>query len=287
MARMGRYWPYKPIILKQLTVATADSTSSLTSQVQTITTSAVHSVPAFTSTASLINQVQSITTTAALTISGFPSVAALNNQAQTLSSSGTFTSPSAFTSTLDTNNAVQALTATASHSVIVNATSVAALSTVAIAISAHGVQGGIATLGSVVISWNSRIVQTIRWKDRRPADRTTIMQQYRWPARKNSPHRFENVIRRPDGAIIDLSGYTGVDVMVKKQGTDVDTQEAEFGDQSVGEVIYDGYIFDTDGEWSIQFVATDPAGNPVYGEPLRITVARNLDDLAADELPIL
>jgi hypothetical protein len=152
--------------------------------------------------------------------------------------------------------------------------------------------GGVAVVqqpsaGQPVVLWVSQTVDTIAWSDKE-ARRVKAVQQYRWPIRKTSPHVLRSILYRLDDGPMDLTDFVSVTVLVKSQGGEVEELTAEFGeDRTTGEVLYVGYQFSEAGEWGAQFVAVNADGDPVYGEPLRITVAKNLDDLALDELPVL
>lgn len=114
------------------------------------------------------------------------------------------------------------------------------------------------------------------------------MQQFRWPVRKDSPVSFDTAFKNPmTRQAIDLSGYQSVHIEVKKQGGTYDTVDAEFGDRTLGEAFLVGFEFDESGDWTVQFYAVNANGKRVYGEPIRITVADNVRDLAVNDLPNL
>lgn len=112
------------------------------------------------------------------------------------------------------------------------------------------------------------------------------MYHHRLPVRLHTPQTFKYTFRDQDRTVIDLTGYLAVFLLVKKQGTPYATAEAEFdGDRTLGKARYLGYTFLEDGSYSVQFVAIDPAGFKVYGDPALLNVAENIDDLGLDELP--
>jgi hypothetical protein len=145
-----------------------------------------------------------------------------------------------------------------------------------------------APFDQLVIDWHSRIIDAVWWKDRRSYGRGKSIQQLRWPARKLSPHRIENVVRDPEtDAIADLTDYTIATLLAKPQDGALVTLSAQFGSRPAGEVFYPGYKFPTAGDWTLQFKIYTTFGDAVYGDPVRVTVAENLDDLDAEELPVL
>lgn len=113
------------------------------------------------------------------------------------------------------------------------------------------------------------------------------MKQWRYPVRMNTPQRLDYVFRDLSDAVIDLTSYLSVSLLVKREGEELITLVADFGTRTAGAVFYDAYQFLTEGSWTAQFVALNAASKPVYGEPVRMTVVKNVDDLALDELPVL
>lgn len=110
------------------------------------------------------------------------------------------------------------------------------------------------------------------------------MIQYRKPIRMNTPQRLEYTFKDYSNTAIDLSAYDSVYVQVKHQGDDVEEEVAAFVSKPDGTVRYVGYTFTQDGEWIIQFRAAIGTGDSLYGEPIRIRVVENADNLDANEL---
>lgn len=135
------------------------------------------------------------------------------------------------------------------------------------------------------IQWSGRTNLNITWDG--PAG-STNMKQHRFPVREATPQELEYTFRDADNAVIDLTPYDSVYLLVKLQGSAFDEDEwmveAEFVSKPDGEVRYVGFAFG-DGEWTAQFKCQIGTSNPLYGEPVRFKVVKNVDTLGANELP--
>jgi hypothetical protein len=114
------------------------------------------------------------------------------------------------------------------------------------------------------------------------------MKKHLYPVRANTPQRFEYTFRDQANAVIDISDYDNCYLMVKRQGDAYDPADwmivAEKDVGTPGKVFYDGFAFG-DGEWVAQFKVQLGTGEAIYGEPLRLKVVLNIEDLAPDDLP--
>lgn len=104
-------------------------------------------------------------------------------------------------------------------------------------------------------------------------------------ARRRVPLLIDYTFQNADG-VIDLTPYSSVKLLLKREGVLYEDEVAEFTDpKTTGHVFYDGYAFLVTGRWYAQFLAETAGGVPLYGDEIGFNVKPNLDDLAAEERP--
>jgi len=132
------------------------------------------------------------------------------------------------------------------------------------------------------ITWYGRTNLVVRWAY---AGQGYGMIQYRYPVRMETPQDLECFMRNRAGTALDLTGYTAVTVHIKKQGDDEEVLDASFGTPTTsGRVYYNGYQFASEGTWFVQFYVVNSSGATIHGEPVRLKVVKNVDDLDTEEL---
>lgn len=134
------------------------------------------------------------------------------------------------------------------------------------------------------VRWQSKISTYVRWGNLYYGTNYK-MYEHRPPVRMGSPQDFFYTYRNQDAAVVNLTEYTGVYVVMKRQGDMYETRSAEFdGDKTLGKVKYSGWIFATDGIQWVQFVVYDNTGAYRYGDPAQVRVVKNVVNLATDEV---
>ena len=110
--------------------------------------------------------------------------------------------------------------------------------------------------------------------------------QYQQPVRNNVLQNLVYTFKDEANATIDLTAYISCSAEAKLQGAAYASVAADFfTPRTSGQVQVDAYAFVGPGIWDIQFVCVDDSGNKLYGEPIQITVVKNVDDLSVGELP--
>lgn len=99
------------------------------------------------------------------------------------------------------------------------------------------------------------------------------------PVRRNVPQRIEYTFVDQTGNPIDITIYGSVAFEAKVQGQTFSSVAAAFGG-STGLAFVDSFIFNAAGIWTIQFYC---AGK-LYGEPLQVIVAANVEDMTTNQL---
>lgn len=110
------------------------------------------------------------------------------------------------------------------------------------------------------------------------------MIQYLDPVRKLTPQFLSYQFKDQDGVIIPLTAYVSVSLKVKVQGTAYSGPLPATFDSKPAGTVNATYSFPTAGTWLAQFSCVDGSGNTLDGEPVMVTVVKNVEDLAADDL---
>ena len=139
-----------------------------------------------------------------------------------------------------------------------------------------------------VIEWPlpATVVTAIAWRslnreddkmqvfDKYPRTQVTLPVVYTF-------RKLENGMMEP----ISLMDYATVTLLTKRTGAAYGTVAASFdGNKLFGKVLAN-VKFTAAGIWDLQFVATKGDGiTKLFGEPLQVTVAKNIDELTTEEI---
>ena len=135
------------------------------------------------------------------------------------------------------------------------------------------------------VSWEGTVNTTIVWGSYF-WEGNYQMYEHRHPVRLNDPQEIRYRYRDQDGIPIDLTNYQQVFLLVKFQGATYETAAAEFQDKAAGRVIYHGYSFGFAGDWTVQFVCVDGLNKKRHGDPARLKLVDNIEDLDLNELMV-
>lgn len=112
------------------------------------------------------------------------------------------------------------------------------------------------------------------------------MKFYRKDVRARVPQRMNYTFYDETNAIIDLTNYSVVKIILRLDGHDDTIMAGQFNGAKTTGRVYADVPFYPHGIWQAQFLATSVNADPLYGEPIQVKVRANEDDLSAAD-PIL